>query len=58
MKVSAARQATNPLVNAPIWQSLPAVQNGKVYLVGTRWGLNDPLTLDWLLDEMAAVLAK
>lgn len=51
-----AQQASNDLVNGPIWQSLPAVQNGNVYYVTTRWALNDPLTLDWLLDEMATVL--
>ena len=53
-----AQKATEALLNGAIWQSLPAVQNGKVYLVSARWALNDPLTLDWLLDEMAAVLAK
>lgn len=51
-------KATVVLIDGPIWQSLPAVQNGKVYYVAGRWALNDPLTLDWLLDEMAAVLAK
>lgn len=51
-----AQKATESLINGPIWQSLPAVQNGKVYYVDGRWALNDPLTLDWLLDEMAAVL--
>jgi iron complex transport system substrate-binding protein len=53
-----AQQAATALINGPIWQSIPAVQNGKVYLVNERWGLNDPLTLDWLLDEMAAVLTE
>lgn len=53
-----AQKATEALINDPIWQSLPAVQNGKVYYVEGRWALNDPLTLDWLLDEMASVLAK
>jgi iron complex transport system substrate-binding protein len=53
-----AQEATDALTNGTIWQSIPAVQNGKVYLVPGRWGLNDPLTLDWLLDEMAKVLAE
>lgn len=53
-----AQTAAAALIDGPIWQSLPAVQNGKVYHVEGRWALNDPLTLDWLLDEMAAVLAK
>lgn len=47
---------TEKMINNPLWKSLPAVQNNKVYYVDSRWGLNDPLTLDWLLDEMAKVL--
>jgi len=54
----AAQAATATLIEGPIWQNLPAVQNGKVYYVDARWALNDPLTLDWLLDEVAALLAQ
>ncbi len=53
-----AQKATQALLAEPIWQSLPAVQNDKLYLVDGRWALNDPLTLDWLLDEMATLLTK
>lgn len=51
-----AQAATEALIDNPLWQSLPAVQNGNVYYVSGRWAFNDPLTLDWLIDEMAAVL--
>jgi len=53
-----SKAANEKLLNDPIWKSLPAVQNNKVYYVGDRWGLNDPLTLAWLLDEMAKVLLE
>lgn len=53
-----AGNVTVMLIDGPIWQNLPAVQTGKVYYVESRWALNDPLTLDWLLDEMTAVLAE
>jgi iron complex transport system substrate-binding protein len=42
----------------PIWANIPAVKNGQAYVVGPRWALNDPLTLDWLLDEMTALITK
>jgi iron complex transport system substrate-binding protein len=54
----AGQEFANEVMNSALWQGLPAVQNGKAYIVGTRWGLNDPLTLDWLLDEMAALLTQ
>lgn len=40
------------LQNSAVWKEVPAVKNGHVYVVESRWALNDPLTLDWLLDEM------
>lgn len=51
-----SKAANKKLLDNPLWKNLPAVQNNKAYYVGGRWGLNDPLTLDWLLDEMAKVL--
>jgi len=51
-----AKKAVQDMIAGPVWKSLPAVKNGKAYIVGDRWGLNDPLTLDWLLDEAAKVL--
>ncbi|WP_410771531.1 ABC transporter substrate-binding protein [Fontibacillus sp. BL9] len=52
-----AKKATEELIQGPIWKNLPAVKNGKAYVVESRWAMNDPLTLDWLLDEMVSLLA-
>lgn len=52
-----AKKATEELIQGPVWKNLPAVKNGKAYVVESRWAMNDPLTLDWLLDEMVALLA-
>ncbi|NQX58091.1 ABC transporter substrate-binding protein [Paenibacillus qinlingensis] len=46
------------LLSSPIWKNVPAVKNGKAHIVGTRWALNDPLTLNWLLDEMPKALKE
>lgn len=54
----AAKKELEKVINGPIWKNLPAVKNGKAYIVEDRWGYNDPLTLEWLLDEMAKVLTK
>ncbi|WP_249898810.1 ABC transporter substrate-binding protein [Paenibacillus sp. PK3_47] len=51
-----ALKMSEELQNNPVWKNMPAVKNGQAYVVGSRWALNDPLTLDWLLDEMAGVL--
>ncbi|WP_025844412.1 ABC transporter substrate-binding protein [Brevibacillus agri] len=53
-----SKKAVEELLKSPVWKSLPAVKNGKAYVVDKRWGMNDPLTLDWLLDEMARILGK
>ncbi|MDI4646425.1 ABC transporter substrate-binding protein [Cohnella hashimotonis] len=45
------------LKDSPVWNTLPAVKSGHAYVVPARWGLNDPLTLDWQLDEAAKLLA-
>ncbi|MFC3798033.1 ABC transporter substrate-binding protein [Cohnella sp. GCM10012308] len=45
------------LKDSPIWSTLPAVKSGHAYVVPVRWGLNDPLTLEWQLDEAAKLLA-
>lgn len=45
------------LKDSPVWSTLPAVKSGHAYVVPSRWGLNDPLTLDWQLDEATKLLA-
>ncbi|WP_080832300.1 ABC transporter substrate-binding protein [Cohnella massiliensis] len=52
-----AKKATEELIQGPVWKNLPAVKEGRAYVVESRWAMNDPLTLDWLLDEMVALLA-
>lgn len=44
------------LLNSSIRTSLPAFQNGHAYVVNQLWAQNDPLTLDWLLDEATDLL--
>ncbi|MDF9848338.1 ABC-type Fe3+-hydroxamate transport system substrate-binding protein [Paenibacillus sp. PastF-1] len=53
-----ALKKTEELQNSAVWKNTPTVKNGQVYVVGSRWALNDPLTLDWLLDQMPAALMK
>lgn len=53
-----AKQAVEEIINGPIWSKIPAVKNGQAYVVDKRWSLNDPLTLDYLLDEMTSLLTK
>jgi len=51
-----SKKVLNEVLNGPVWSTLPAVKNNQAYIVGSRWAMNDPLSLEWLLDEMAAVL--
>ncbi|KQO17817.1 ABC transporter substrate-binding protein [Paenibacillus sp. Leaf72] len=54
-----AKKGTEEIINGAVWKNIPAVKNGHAYIVGKRWSFNDPLTLDWLLDEMTnELLAK
>lgn len=52
------KKAADELLASPVWKNLPAVKNGKAYVVGTKWAFYDPLTLDWLLEEMPKLLMK
>ena len=47
-----ARKMAEEIIKGPIWKNLPAVKNGKAFVVDSKWGFTDPMTLDWLLDEM------
>ncbi|MNI43334.1 Iron(3+)-hydroxamate-binding protein FhuD precursor [compost metagenome] len=54
-----ARLATDELLNSSLWQSLPAVQQGHVYLIeAAMWNLNDALTKEKLLDVLPMLLRK
>ena len=52
------KKAAEDLLQGPVWKNLAAIHNGKAYVVDSHWAMNDPLTLDWLLDEMASLLAR
>ncbi|SCW84564.1 iron complex transport system substrate-binding protein [Paenibacillus tianmuensis] len=45
-------------MNSPVWRNLSEVKNGKAYVVGSQWSFYDPVTLDWLLDEMPKLMMK
>ncbi|MBD2860410.1 TroA family protein [Paenibacillus oceani] len=51
-----AETSFKELLESPIWKRLPAVQNGKVTFVDTKWNYNDMLTSDMLLDEFPKLL--
>ncbi|MBO0603138.1 ABC transporter substrate-binding protein [Sporosarcina sp. E16_3] len=53
-----SKQMIEEVINGPIWKGIPAVRNGKAYVVESRWAFNDPLTLDWLLDEMPKTISR
>ncbi|GAA3404075.1 helix-turn-helix domain-containing protein [Paenibacillus hodogayensis] len=40
-----------------LWTKLPAVRNGRAYVVEPKWGAYDPITLETHLDEMVRLLA-
>ncbi len=40
----------------PLWNTLPAVQNDKVYLLTTEWGWYNPVGLAWELENVVKVL--
>ncbi|MFE5320717.1 ABC transporter substrate-binding protein [Paenibacillus sp. NPDC056579] len=46
------KSGVEELLQSPLWKNLPAVKNGRAYIVGNKWSFYDPITLDWLLDEM------
>jgi len=52
------KKRSDELMNSPVWRNLPAVKNGKAYVIGSNWALYNPLTLDMLLDEMPKLLMK
>ncbi|WOD36933.1 iron-siderophore ABC transporter substrate-binding protein [Nodosilinea sp. E11] len=43
----------------PLWQSLKAVQQNQVYLIGHYWGAgNSPLAAEWVLDDVEQYLLQ
>ncbi len=52
------KQMIEEVMNEPVWRGLPAVKSGKAHVVDSKWAFNDPLTLDWLLDEMTKTVTQ
>lgn len=50
---TAARQAA--LMDSGLWKAIPAVKEGRVYTLDSKFNFDDPITLDRLLDEIAGI---
>lgn len=48
-----ARQAA--LMDSGLWKAIPAVKEGRVYTLDSKFNFDDPITLDRLLDEIAGI---
>lgn len=56
---AAAEAELDRLKDAPLWQSLQAVQQNQVYGVGHYWGSgNSPLAADWVLADIEQYLIR
>ncbi|MBP1990510.1 ABC transporter substrate-binding protein [Paenibacillus eucommiae] len=54
-----SRQAAEDMIQSSLWQSLPAVRNGYVYLIEeAQWNFADALTREKLLDMLPDLLGK
>ncbi|WP_238650293.1 ABC transporter substrate-binding protein [Paenibacillus piscarius] len=50
---TAARQAA--LMDSGLWKAIPAVKEGRVHILDSKYNFDDPITLDRLLDEIAGI---
>ncbi|WP_405115233.1 ABC transporter substrate-binding protein [Paenibacillus sp. FSL K6-1217] len=50
---TAARQSA--LMDSGLWKAIPAVKEGRVYTLDSKYNFDDPITLDRLLDEIAGI---
>ncbi|WP_339166682.1 hypothetical protein MKX75_21140 [Paenibacillus sp. FSL R5-0341] len=53
-----AESSFKELLETPLWKKLPAVQNGKVTFIESKWNYEDMLTSDMLLDEFPKMIAE
>ena len=51
-----AKKAADDMLASSLWKNLPAVKNGKAFVVDSKWGFTDPMTMNWLLDEMTTTI--
>ncbi|ANY68014.1 hypothetical protein BBD42_17175 [Paenibacillus sp. BIHB 4019] len=54
----AARAASESYAQSAIWKSIPAVKNGQVIYMPTKWNFSDPITMERLLDQLPAIRKK
>ncbi|WP_240546308.1 ABC transporter substrate-binding protein [Paenibacillus artemisiicola] len=50
--------ATKALLGSRVWSTIPAVRNGRVTVMNSRWNFDDPVTRERLLDELGKVMAE
>jgi len=43
-------------LDSPLWKSLPAVQNHRVYTLDNKWNSSDPISMDAQLDDIVKLL--
>ncbi|OAB38934.1 ABC transporter substrate-binding protein [Paenibacillus glacialis] len=55
--VSETVTAQNTLMDSAIWKTIPAVKQGHVYTLNSKFNYDDPITLDLLLDEIVQVMS-
>ncbi|QUL53135.1 ABC transporter substrate-binding protein [Paenibacillus tritici] len=46
------------LMDSGLWQAIPAVKEGRVYTLDSKYNFDDPITLDRLLDEIADIFSS
>ncbi len=51
-------QTRQQLERTAQWSNLPAVQNGQAYLIDDKWNYDDPITKQYLLDELPVLLGQ
>lgn len=51
-------EAAQGVFDGPLWQTLPAVKNGQAYVVEYKWGFYDPITMEFLLEELPDLFQK
>ncbi|MCH1639091.1 ABC transporter substrate-binding protein [Paenibacillus timonensis] len=50
--------AQKKLTESPLWKTIPAVQEGRVYTIDSKYNFDDPITMDRLLDEMVHIMTN
>ncbi|REK77571.1 ABC transporter substrate-binding protein [Paenibacillus paeoniae] len=51
-------KAAKELMESPIWNTIPAVKEGRVTVADISWNASDPITMERILDELPKWLGK